>query len=492
MTTTVEYKGRELIFKEQPTDKEIEEKYEYLYGATETTFTASRSPSLEREEGPYGPDPLEGRTVAVRTAPESALAEPVFDALEELGADVVAPERGTRSDDGSEFEGVFDNSVDWEYGAEDNPECEALVLDGSVLERVSDLKIAYRFMRRGIDALGRCGRILILRRPPEEVDTAAHGATQVGLRSMTQGLAKEFGNQNGTTANMLTVRTDSTRRLYRPLSYFLADRSAYVTAQPLPLGDEVEFPPSGTVDSAILDGKTAVITGATRGIGRATAAQFAQEGARVVCIGRPGSDGLEDIEDDFGGIPLGLDVSSSDAPQRIADVAREHGGIDILVHNAGVAKAEEFIGDLDRELWREIRKINLDPAVEITDHLVEHDLLNDWGRVLCTSSVNGIAGADRVSYSATKAGVIGFAQECAESLADRGITANAVVPGVIRTDLYDTVPLNMREIFGRVNALVQPGFPSDVANAFTFLATPGAQGITGRTLRVCGGFIIGA
>ena len=127
------------------------------------------------------------------------------------------------------------------------------------------------------------------------------------------------------------------------------------------------------------------------------------------------------------------------------------------------------------------------------DHLLSTDALNDDARIVCLSSVAGIAGnLGQTNYSASKAGVVGYVQHLARDLAERGITVNAIAPGFIETRLTAAIPVMIREVGRRLSNLGQGGMPRDVGDAITFLATPGAAGITGRVLRVCGGAFIGA
>jgi 3-oxoacyl-[acyl-carrier protein] reductase len=136
--------------------------------------------------------------------------------------------------------------------------------------------------------------------------------------------------------------------------------------------------------------------------------------------------------------------------------------------------------------------VNLAAVVRITDALLLR-ALRDGGRIVCLSSVSGIAGnVGQTNYSASKAALIGYVDALGTQLAPRGITANAIAPGFIETRMTAAIPMMIREAGRRLSALGQGGLPEDVAQAITFLASPGAQGITGTTLRVCGGALIGA
>jgi 3-oxoacyl-[acyl-carrier protein] reductase len=120
-------------------------------------------------------------------------------------------------------------------------------------------------------------------------------------------------------------------------------------------------------------------------------------------------------------------------------------------------------------------------------------VLRDGGRVICLSSIAGIAGnVGQTNYAASKAGIIGYVSALSEKLASRGITVNAIAPGFIETRLTAAIPVAIREVARRMSALGQGGLPEDVGQALVFLASPGSQGITGRTLRVCGGSLVGA
>jgi 3-oxoacyl-[acyl-carrier protein] reductase len=143
------------------------------------------------------------------------------------------------------------------------------------------------------------------------------------------------------------------------------------------------------------------------------------------------------------------------------------------------------------EVWDQVLNINLGAVIRTTEAL--GPLLRDNARIVCLSSIAGIAGnMGQTNYAASKAGIVGFVRTKAEELADRGITVNAVAPGFIETRMTAAIPVAIREVARRLSALGQGGQPEDVAQAIVFLASPGAHGITGRTLRVCGGAFVGA
>ena len=213
----------------------------------------------------------------------------------------------------------------------------------------------------------------------------------------------------------------------------------------------------------------------------------------MICLDRPDDDGpTSRVARDIGGSVLLADISAADAPERIdREIAERHGRLDIVVHNAGVTR-DKTLARMKPEYWDQAVDINLGAVTRITDRLLQ-GTLGEHGRVICLSSVAGIAGnMGQTNYAASKAGLIGYVRMLAERTADRGITVNAVAPGFIETRLTAAIPFAIREAGRRLSNLGQGGLPIDVAEAITFLSTPGASGVTGGVLRVCGGSLIGA
>ena len=242
-----------------------------------------------------------------------------------------------------------------------------------------------------------------------------------------------------------------------------------------------------------LDGKVALVTGAARGIGAATAELLANEGAHVVCLDRPQDDALvSQVARKIGGSLLLADLGVLDAASTIvSELRQQHGGVDIVVHNAGVTR-DKTLAKMKPEQWNQAIDVNLASVVKITAALLEGGLRDD-GRIVCLSSVAGIAGnMGQTNYAASKAGIIGYVRKLAKHTASRGITVNAIAPGFIETRLTAAIPVMIREVGRRLSNLGQGGLPQDVGEAITFLATPGAYGINGQVLRVCGGALIGA
>jgi 3-oxoacyl-[acyl-carrier protein] reductase len=191
------------------------------------------------------------------------------------------------------------------------------------------------------------------------------------------------------------------------------------------------------------------------------------------------------------GTALVCDVTDARAAEIILEHVREHyDGLDIVVHNAGVTR-DKTLGNMTKDQWSMVLGVNLLGLIRCNEKLL--DSIRDGGRIIALSSVGGIAGnAGQTNYAATKAGLIGYVQALAPMVASRGITVNAVAPGLIETRMTAAMPMGTREVARRLCSLMQGGLPEDIAETITFLASPGATGITGEVLRVCGGNFLGA
>jgi 3-oxoacyl-[acyl-carrier protein] reductase len=368
---------------------------------------------------------------------------------------------------------------------------DAIVFDGTGLETPDDLHQLYVFISPWIRRLNRSGRVVVIGRPAGDAKKPVRAATRAGLEGFTRSLAKEIG-ANGSTANSVFVQEGADERLDPVLRFLLSPRSAYISCQPfhvtkLAKGEEAP-------ETHVLGGKVALVTGAARGIGEATAELLASEGAHVVCLDRPADDApCSKVAQRIGGSTLLIDITDIDAPERIAGELKDRfGGVDIVVHNAGVTR-DKTLARMSPEQWDMAVDINLGAVIRITDRLLSDDALRSGGRVICLSSVSGIAGnRGQTNYSAGKAGIVGFVEALAPKVAKKGITVNAIAPGFIETRLTDAMPVAIREVARRMAAVGQGGKPEDVGQAITFLATPGAVGLSGETLRVCGGALVGA
>jgi 3-oxoacyl-[acyl-carrier protein] reductase len=248
----------------------------------------------------------------------------------------------------------------------------------------------------------------------------------------------------------------------------------------------------------MLEGRVAVVTGASRGIGKAVAARLAEGGADVALIAR-GLEGVEAAAAEARArapgrriVSRACDVASSkDVAAMIGALEEELGRIDILVNNAGITR-DNLLLRMSEEEWDDVMQTNLKGLFNLSKAAARHMLRNRWGRIINITSIVGLIGnAGQTNYAASKGGVIAFTFSLARELASRGITVNAVAPGLIETDMTAAMPDEARKAFTERIPLGRLGKPEDVAEIVMFLASPSASYITGEVVRVDGGLAIG-
>ena len=243
-----------------------------------------------------------------------------------------------------------------------------------------------------------------------------------------------------------------------------------------------------------LAGKVALVTGASRGLGAAEIRTLHRDGATVIGLDVPPLEAdLKALMDELGGGAITLDITADDAPQQIAEyVKTNHGGLDVIVHNAGITR-DKRLRNMKPENFALVVDISVGAPQRITDELLEQGLIRQGGRVIGISSIAGIAGNNgQTNYGSAKAGVIGWIQALSKRVAKDGITANAIAPGFIETDMVKTIPLGIREAGRRMNSMSQGGLPIDVAEAIAWYANPGSSAVSGNVVRVCGQSLLGA
>lgn len=369
----------------------------------------------------------------------------------------------------------------------------AVIVDLSGLRASPDLSAIHELLQPVLRRIMSSGRIVVLSRPPETADGPAQATARRAVEGAVRSLGKEM--RGGSTANLVHVADGAEHLLASTLRFLLSGRSAYVSGQVIPLGCGPADAPVTVVDwDQPLTGQVALVTGASRGIGAAIARVLARDGAHVVCLDVPAQgDALAGVANEIGGTTLQLDITAEDAPTRLTDhLTQRHGGVDIVVHNAGITR-DKTLANMDRGWWDAVIAVNLTSQERLDEALLETDTLNVGGRIVCVSSMAGIAGGKgQVNYAASKAGVIGHVHSYAAVLARHGAAISAIAPGFIETEMTGTMPLVPREFGRRLNSLSQGGLPVDVAEAIAWLAAPASLGLNGAVVRVDGQHLIGA
>lgn len=243
----------------------------------------------------------------------------------------------------------------------------------------------------------------------------------------------------------------------------------------------------------LLEGKTALITGAARGIGKSIAINFARAGANIAFSDLTLSDATQSLEDEMNEMGVKAKAYASDASslqdseKLINDVIAFFGNIDILVNNAGITK-DNLLLRMTESDWDAVIRINLKSVFNLTKSVQKFMLKQRSGSIINMSSVVGVAGnAGQSNYAASKAGIIGFTKSIAQELGSRSIRCNAIAPGFIETEMTKQLPAEAIEKWLENIPLRRAGSPEDVANAALFLASDLSSYINGQVINVCGG-----
>jgi 3-oxoacyl-[acyl-carrier protein] reductase len=227
-----------------------------------------------------------------------------------------------------------------------------------------------------------------------------------------------------------------------------------------------------------------LVTGASRGIGRAIATELAHAGAAVVIGYRTGADEATALADELGGRAIQADVSSPEDAKRLVD---EAGDLDILVNNAGLTR-DGVLARMSDEDWRVVIETNLSSVFYTCRAVTRGMMKRRAGSIVNISSIVGVHGNwGQSNYAASKAGIIGFTKSLAQELGSRGVRANVVAPGYIQTQLTDVIPAEARDKMLGLTPLGRLGEPQDVARAVRYLCSDDASFITGEVLLVDGG-----
>lgn len=246
----------------------------------------------------------------------------------------------------------------------------------------------------------------------------------------------------------------------------------------------------------LLEGKVAIITGASRGIGKAIAKEFVRQGATIAFTYLSSDEKAKALESELsheGGVAKGFksNASSFDAAQQLVDnVVEAFGKVDVLVNNAGITR-DTLLMRMSEEQWDEVINTNLKSAFNLTKAVTKPMLKARSGSIINMSSVVGISGnGGQANYAASKAGMIGFTKSIAQELGSRNIRCNAIAPGFIETEMTDALDPKVVDEWRQAIPLKRGGKTEDVANATVFLASDMSAYVTGQTLQVCGGMLM--
>jgi len=243
----------------------------------------------------------------------------------------------------------------------------------------------------------------------------------------------------------------------------------------------------------LLEGKTAVITGGARGIGKAIAIEYAKQGANVAFTDLFEDDNFKATEKELQDLGVKAKGFASDASnftqsqELIDNIVKEFGSVEILVNNAGITK-DTLLMRMTEEQWDAVINVNLKSVFNLTKAIQRYMLKQRNGSIINMSSVVGVSGnAGQANYSASKAGILGFTKSVAKELGSRGIRCNAIAPGFIETEMTHQLPEDVRKEWAQKIPLRKAGKSSDVADVCVFLGSDLSAYVTGQTINVCGG-----
>ncbi|WP_372843714.1 3-oxoacyl-ACP reductase [Psychrobacter sp.] len=365
-----------------------------------------------------------------------------------------------------------------------------LLFDASNISNAEELKQVYEFFHSVARRVEKSGRVIVIGRPPEALTDIEAALAQRALEGFVKSVGKEF--KRGITAQLIYVAEGAEQNLDSTLRFFTSARSAYVSGQVVRVSNGANV----DVDwNQPLGGKTMLVTGASRGIGEAIARVLAREGTHVICLDVPQQQAdLQKVASEISGSALTVDITSDDAGKEIAEAAQKRGGLDAVIHNAGITR-DKTLANMDEKQWDMVLNINLGSIAKLNRYLLDNDVLKNDARIVCVSSISGIAGnLGQTNYATSKAGVIGLVNATAKQLEDnaKGMTINAVAPGFIETQMTEAIPFAIREAGRRMNSMSQGGLPVDVAETIAWFASPASGGLNGNVVRVCGQSLLGA
>jgi 3-oxoacyl-[acyl-carrier protein] reductase len=368
---------------------------------------------------------------------------------------------------------------------------ESLVIDATSYQDESSYQAIYELIHHNLKYLNANARIVVIAKSKQKSISVEESTFSQALIGFSKSLAKEVGRK-GSTANIIFTSTEqiaeNPNAIIGPLSFLLSAKSTFVSGQILSINND-------TIDikSVINKQKVAVVTGAAQGIGAAIAEKLSDDGYLVIGIDiEPMKAILTSSMEKIRGEVFILDVSNTSAGEKLVQLSKKHNGFDLIVHNAGITR-DKTLGKMPEQWWQQTLDINLLSVMRINKELLNRNSINCGGRIVCLSSMNGIAGqGGQTNYACSKAGIIGYVASISAELSTKNITINAVAPGFIETKMTKQIPFMTREMGRRMSAVNQGGLPVDVAETVAFFANDDAYAISGQTIRVCGLNIIGA
>lgn len=395
------------------------------------------------------------------------------------------------------LEGLGDNPAQGEIDVRRQPSTglkwAAIIVVLSQATSPTDLSAPLLALGSQLRSLAHCGRVIFITRQSRPTDSPALASARAAGIGAMRSLGKEL--RSGATANAIELGSEATisgPSTVAALRFLMSGKSAFVDGQVTTVTTDQGAAPDNW--QLPLAGKVAVVTGAAQGIGAAIARTLARDGAKVVAVDVPAAgESLTRVANEIKGTALQLDITASNAGQAIIDhaVAR-HGGLDIVVHNAGITR-DKLLANMDPDRWDSVIAVNIAAQLAMNQTFLKSPEFQRAPRIVSLASTSGIAGnRGQTNYGASKAGVMAMVSSTGELLKEVDGTANAVAPGFIETKMTAKIPFATREVARRLNSLSQGGQPVDVAEAVAFFASPASGGINGTTLRVCGQNMVGA
>lgn len=370
----------------------------------------------------------------------------------------------------------------------------ALVFDASGADSFDLLASVYEFFHSAVSGLKDNGKILLLARQAQQLKEPQAAAIQASLIGFCKSLAKEYGRK-GITCNLVFIQKGAQKYLDTSLAFFLSAKSSFVTGQSINLSNHTLKQITALQDKPLL-GKVALVTGAAQGIGKQTALTLARDGAKVICLDIPQNDKLiKELASSIQGYSLPINLLSNNAVDDVCKkLSSQVGVVDIVVHNAGITR-DKTLAKMSREWWDQVLTLNFERVVKLNQAFIEQAILSDHARIICISSISGIAGNfGQTNYACSKAGIAAYVEAFAHANSlkgNKGLTINGIAPGFIETQMTQNIPFLTREVGRRMNALSQGGLPLDIAEAISYFCHPGSHGLNGNVLRVCGLSLLG-